>query len=141
MRTEDECGKRIREIRKTLNLNQKEFSEKVSISPTSLSEIERGKFKPGFEFLVNLAQALNVNLYYVLFDKGDMFLNPATSIYQSKKKYAVNSDDIQKFLYYFERSSIFQYEIMSFFKTKLLKDKELFQDEIEQEKNKLNHEI
>jgi transcriptional regulator with XRE-family HTH domain len=126
-----EIGKRIKEIRKSLGLNQGEFSGNLSISSTAISEIETGKFKPNIELLALLSKVYNVNLYFVIFNEGDMFLDPATFISQSKKKYAVNIDDIRKFFYYFERSSIFQYEIMAIFKTKLLREKEIFQEDID----------
>lgn len=140
MRIEDECGKRVREIRKLLTMNQKEFASKVSISPTSLSDIERGKFKPGFEFLVNLVRIFNVNLYYVLFAEGDMFIDPAIASFHNKRRYAVDIEDVRNFFYYFERSSIFQYDVMKYFKTKLFKEKKTYQEEIEasQKKKKLN---
>ena len=131
-----ETGKRIREIRKSLHLNQEAFSNSLHISSTSISEIERGKFYPNIELLGHLAKIYNVNLYYVIFNVGEMFLDPAASIYHSNKKYAVNPDDIRKFLYYFERSPLFQYEIMSIFKTALLRNKELFEEEIEAEQSK-----
>lgn len=47
-----ELGKRIRKVRNNLKLNQKEFGDNLNISDTSLSEIENGKHKPSYDFLL-----------------------------------------------------------------------------------------
>lgn len=131
-----EIGKRIKQIRKSLGLKQEEFVRNLNISTTSISEIETGKFNPNIELLANMAKVYNVNLYYVMFNEGDMFIDAALSFHQNKKKYAVDVEDVRDFFYYFERSSIFQYEVMKFFKTKLLREKEIFQEEIDSEQEK-----
>ncbi len=134
---EDTCGERIREIRKELNLKQKEFAEKLNISVPSLSEIETGKYRPGFDFLVNISKELNVNLYYVLFGEGNMFIDPVTSSYTHVGNYAVNVDDVRDFLYNFERSPILQYFIMDQYKTRMQTGKDIIMRDIEENKTKV----
>ena len=130
-------GERIRQIRKNLNLKQKEFAEKLKVSGPSLSEIESGKFKPGYDLLVNLAKEFNVNLYYVLFGEGDMFIDPVVSSYNRARKYAVNVDDIRDFLYHFERSPLLQYFIMSQYQSKMMAEKDIIVKQIEESESKV----
>ena len=130
------CGERIKKIRKALNLKQKEFAERLNMSSPSLSEIETGKYKPGYDFLINISKEFNVNLYYVLFGEGDMFIDPILSSYRRVKEFAVNIEDVRDFLYYFERSSILQYFILNQFKTKMVMEKEPVLKEINEYESK-----
>jgi len=132
-----ESGERIRQIRKKLNLKQKDFAERLNIAGPSLSEIETGKFKPGHDLLVKLTKEFNVNLYYVLFGEGDMFIDPIFSSYNRTRRYAVNVDDVRDFLYHFERSPMLQYFILSQYQAKMLSEKDLTKRQIgENESNK-----
>lgn len=55
-------GKRIKEIRKSLNLTQEQLAEKIKIEPNNLSRIENGKNFPTPENLSKIALALEVEL-------------------------------------------------------------------------------
>lgn len=126
-----EVGSRIRNIRKTLKLNQKEFGKRLTISDASLSEIETGKFKPGFDVLMNLVTEFNVNLYYVFFGKGEMFLDPTVSLSGRIEEFAVNVNHVRKFLYHFERSPFIQYAVLTQFREMLIKNKEIISQDLE----------
>ncbi len=132
MTREKGVGRRIKQIRKALNIKQKDFAEKLNISGPSLSEIETGKYKPGFDFLEKITKEFNANLYYIILDEGEMFLEPNGTYIKSASNFGANNEDVHKFLWYFERSSILHYYLLSAFKTKLLKDKEIIEKEIEE---------
>ncbi len=132
MTIENGWGSRIRQIRKELNLKQKDFAERLKISGPSLSEIETGKYKPGYDFLVKITSEFNVNLYYILFGEGEMFIDPTAASYSGVEKFAVNIEDVRDFLYHFERSSILQYFILNQYKTKMVMEKEPIVREIEE---------
>ncbi|HEX6791934.1 MAG TPA: XRE family transcriptional regulator [Candidatus Krumholzibacteria bacterium] len=53
-----ELGERIRQLRLARNLTLKQVGEKAKVSPTHLSEIERGKTSPTVGALVRVALAL-----------------------------------------------------------------------------------
>ena len=55
-------GIRIAEIRKQKCLTQEALAGKMEVSPKYLSSIERGKENPTLNMLVNLADALEVDL-------------------------------------------------------------------------------
>jgi transcriptional regulator with XRE-family HTH domain len=124
-------GFRIKQIRKALNLKGKDFAPRIKISGPSLSEMEKGKYYPNFEFMVNIAREFNVNLYYLIFGEGEMFIDPEKGTDFSILEDLVNSSgSIRKFLYYFERSEILRFFILSQFKHKLMLDKEMMDKEI-----------
>jgi len=132
----EEVGVRVRNIRKALKLKQKEFVKKLHISDASLSDIENGKHNPNFDFLVNLAQEFNVNLDYVFFGKGEMFVDHTLSMSGRIEEFAVNVTDVRKFLYHFERSPIVQYAALTQFREILTRSSETISKEIEEYEKK-----
>ena len=79
MKLQIEIGKRIKQIRKALNLTQEDFCKYLDTSKASLSEIENGKYKAGNELLEKLVKKYNVNLHFVIVGEGDMFISTTAS--------------------------------------------------------------
>jgi transcriptional regulator with XRE-family HTH domain len=130
MELQIEVGKRIQQIRKALNLTQEEFGKSSGTSKASLSEVESGKYKASIELLEGLVKKYNVNLHFVITGEGEMFMPPTASAYARAVKFAVNLEDVRDFLYYFERSAILQYFILSQYKTRMMTDRDLIEKEI-----------
>jgi len=83
-------NKRIKKIRLTLNLCQKDFAQLLETSQSNISKYERGEMKPALDFLINLNEKLNVNLNWVLIGKGHIFIqNEETGIDIDKIKQAL----------------------------------------------------
>lgn len=55
-------GKRIREVRESAELNQKEFCAVLGIPQSTLSAYETGRMQPTVTSLVNIAEKFNVSL-------------------------------------------------------------------------------
>ena len=53
-------GKRLRQVRRQQDITQEQLAEAVGISPTFLSNLERGINGPSFEILEKIAQVLHV---------------------------------------------------------------------------------
>ena len=124
-------GNRIRQIRKALNLKGKEFAPRLNISGPSLSDLEKGKYYPNFEFLINISREFNVNLDYLIFGEGDMFMSPGSRTDFGLLKELINSSGIvSKFITYFERSGIMRFFLLSKFKEKIILEKEIIDKEI-----------
>ena len=124
-------GKRIRQIREALTLKGKDFALRLNISGPSLSELEKGKYYPNFEFLINISREFNVNLYYLVFGEGDMFMNTGSRIdFGLLEELINNSSTVGKFINYFEKSEILRFFVLSQFKQKMMLDKELIEKEI-----------
>ncbi|MCP5103193.1 MAG: helix-turn-helix transcriptional regulator [bacterium] len=79
-------GDRAIAIRKSLHLNQKEMSEAIDIPSSNLSELERGKIAPGYNYLFRLSNRFNVNLNFLFHGTGKMFTS-------QKQKKARGLDD------------------------------------------------
>ncbi len=123
-------GARLKKIRESLNLKQKDFAHKLEISSPAYSEIEAGKYKPGMDFLEKLLEHYGVNPYFILLGLGDMFI----LLEDLKKNFPVNffvkDQDSREFFWYFEKSSIVRYFMMGHFKTLLLKEYDLIIKEV-----------
>lgn len=63
-------GERIKDLRKSVDLNQKEFAKKISISQGSLSDIEKGRNKPSIETLLAISNIFRVSLDWLI--KGEL---------------------------------------------------------------------
>lgn len=66
---------KIRSIRESLNLSQKEFGRLLGIRDTAVSKYELGSVKPSFDILSKIGNTFNVNLNWLLTDKENMFLD------------------------------------------------------------------
>ena len=124
---------RVKQIRKSLNLKQKDFASGLGISGASLSDIEKGKNKPGHDFLYKIAREFHVNLYYLLFGEGEMFIDrtgttPANEI----EDFAVNREDFKEFMWYFRRSWILQYLMLGHYRTIMQTNRESIEKEVEE---------
>jgi len=120
---------RLKKIREALNFNQREFSSQLDISEASYSDFENGKHKPKYGFLYTLARKFNVNLYYLMFGEGEMFLDPAGSTFKNMSNILVNREEVSRFLWYFERSPLVQFSTMSNFRSILRREKETIEQE------------
>ena len=61
-------GDRIKEARKLQNLTQEQLAEKVNITLTYISEIERGLKTPSMQVFIKLVEVLDVSADYLLRD-------------------------------------------------------------------------
>ena len=61
-----EMGKRIKEGRNKLGITQDKLSEMIDVSPSYISEIERGTSICSLAVLVNIAEILELNLDYLV---------------------------------------------------------------------------
>ncbi|MDQ1351686.1 MAG: hypothetical protein QG657_1991 [Acidobacteriota bacterium] len=107
-------GQRVKEIRKTLRLSQKEFAESLGISGTFVSEVESGKYKPCYDFFYNMMEHFNVNLHYLLSGQGEMFIRdmkPAETEIGEPFSSITKTEDI---LWYMTRSPMFMHSMFGF---------------------------
>ena len=123
---------RIKQVRKFLKLKQNELARRLDISGATLCELEAGKYYPSCEFLMNIHRVFNVNLDFLLFGQGKMISETGgwEKTFSGIEDLAWSDDEIRKFLYYFEHSTIMRHHIMLQFKTMLIKDRELIETEI-----------
>jgi transcriptional regulator with XRE-family HTH domain len=133
MNRENGIGERIRLIRKALKEKQKDFAEKLDVSGPSLSEIEKGKYKPNHDFIVKLCRDFKINLYYLLFGEGEMFEKDASGGYPVHLEgLSVSGEDVRQFLWDFERSPTVQFLTLANYRTILCEKRAVVSKEIEE---------
>jgi transcriptional regulator with XRE-family HTH domain len=120
---------RVKKIRKALKITQKELAARLDISGAALSEIEKGKYKPGHDFFFQIARVCHVNLYYLLFGQGEMFMDASQLYDMGVETLPTQNADIKRFLWYFQRSSILQYNVLSHFLSLLKKEEKVINAE------------
>ncbi|MCP1312599.1 helix-turn-helix domain-containing protein [Paenibacillus tyrfis] len=61
-----QLGEKIKYIRKTNQMNQKEFADRIGVSQGTLSDIERGNGFPSYETILALKKAFKCDLNWLI---------------------------------------------------------------------------
>lgn len=128
-------GQRLQNIRKAINITQKDFAREMEISGASLSEIEAGGSKPRIELYYNLTKKYNVNTDYLLHGKGEMFRVPGQGGTAGIDKEDEYREFLETFLDYFKKSRLVRYAVMTHFTTFLEEKETLIEKNINKNKN------
>ncbi len=67
----EKINERIKNLRKSLNLNQASFAKTIGISQAALSDLEKGKSKPSIETLIAISDHFNVSIDWIV--KGEKY--------------------------------------------------------------------
>jgi transcriptional regulator with XRE-family HTH domain len=129
--TDNDFGKRLRSVRKSLQLNQKEFAKGIKCSLTSLSDIETGKSKPCHDFFYNIVNTYHVNLYYLLFGQGNMFTTPDRDVLIEGNQIKTGDEEVDEFLFYFFNSRLVHRYIMFNFHKFFIDSRESIKKDLE----------
>lgn len=70
-------NERIRKLRKTLGLNQIDFSKKINIGSSTLAMFETGDRFPKDIHIAQICSAFNVNEEWLRSGAGEMFIEPS----------------------------------------------------------------
>lgn len=132
----NELGDRVKKIRRELNISQKDFANKISISSSFLSEIESGKVKPGFDFFYNISMACNVNPWFILFGEGDIFRQPKGTVSMELKDPENQIEGVEDIFWYMSRSPMFRSTVTGFAAKYLLENETLINKDMERFKKK-----
>ena len=127
-------GKRVKEVRTHLRYKQKDFAKSLGMAGSYLSEIEKGKARPGFDFFYKITSIYNINPLYLLHGKGEMILDKDDQLPEKgkpvEKDYGDSNRKVHELLWYVERSNLFKYAVLEFFTRYLIKNKEELKEEI-----------
>ncbi|MEK8127856.1 helix-turn-helix transcriptional regulator [Paenibacillus filicis] len=66
-----QLGERIKQIRKTNQMNQREFADRIGVSQGTLSDIERGNGFPSYETIFALKKAFRCDLNWLIDEELD----------------------------------------------------------------------
>lgn len=90
-----EIFERLKYIRKTLNLTQKNFAKEIGMSRSGYSQIETGDRPISDRLIKSICMAFNVNENWLRTGKGEMFIKVEDSIFkQLSEKYNLNEKDL-----------------------------------------------
>ena len=70
-------SQRVREVRQTLHLSQKEFARRLGLSKDMISNIEYNRVEPRQVLLEHLCSIYHVNPGWLFDGEGEMFTHPA----------------------------------------------------------------
>lgn len=128
-----EVGKRLKDIRRALDISQKDFAARIEVTNSLLSEIEAGKVKTGYHFLLAIAREFRVNPTWVLLEEGEMFLSK-----DGLSPAAVNGNEfgdqtarVKEMLWYLKHSPLVQSTVLGFIGKFLLENEQSIRKDIE----------
>ena len=83
---------RIKSLRKTLGLSQREFGKKIGISDTAVSKLESGERNPSEQTLLSICREFNTDYYWLTEGADvDMFMKmPSTLMEKLSERYNLN---------------------------------------------------
>ncbi len=90
-------NERIKLLRKTLGLSQRDFGEKLGVGDTAISKLEKGERNLTDQMTKSICREFNVNYAWLLEGKGDMFSAlPETLLDEVAEEYEL--DELDKLL-------------------------------------------
>lgn len=96
-----EIFERLKYIRKTLNLTQKNFAKEIGMSQSGYSQIEIGDKPISDRLIKSICMAFNVNENWLRTGEGEMFIKVEDSIFkQLSEKYNLNEKDLSFIKHY-----------------------------------------
>jgi transcriptional regulator with XRE-family HTH domain len=131
-------GSRLREIRKSLDSQQKDFAGELEISGSFLSEVEKGKARPGYDFLKNLIVKFDVNPMYLFKGESPMFTRDIQEPEPTGLRIEIteNKEVFEEMFWYFTHVPAVKYSVLEYFKKYLFEHKEMIDYELKKFKLK-----
>lgn len=84
-------NERIKELRKYLELNQKDFAQKIGLGGTSITHFEKGTRNPSEQTILSICREFNVNENWLRNGEGEIF-----NTFSEDERYAVNVGRLQR---------------------------------------------
>jgi len=98
-------GKKVRELRKKLNLTQDELANIINLNKTSISYFERNERTPSIDTLIDLSYALNTTPYYLLDAEEIIKVSEDETIYETffSKNDIIIMREIKKHEFFYDK--------------------------------------
>jgi transcriptional regulator with XRE-family HTH domain len=114
-----ELSVRLSKVREALNLSKAQFAREMDASPTAITELENGKYKPKLDFIIRMTDKFNVNLYYIAFGEEPMFTKSRKDGYEVPDRLfedsVINIADIERFITDLSNSPYLLYLVYSYY--------------------------
>lgn len=131
-----ECGERLKKVRAHLKISQKDFAAYLGVAASYLSEIESGKTRPGYNFLIKLVEVFKVSSNWILLGTGEMFLTDENDWLIGRQDFGEQTESIRKLLGYFAKSPLVRLSVMAFASKFLLTNEVSIRKDIEKNQAK-----
>ena len=87
-------GERVNEVRKSLGLTLEKFGERLGVTKTTISRIEKGVNNLTDQMAISICREYNVNYDYLMYGEGEMFDDlPQTIVDELCAQYDLNDFD------------------------------------------------
>lgn len=87
-------GERVNEVRKSLGLTLEKFGERLGVTKTTISRIEKGVNNLTDQMAISICREYNVNYDYLVYGEGEMFDDlPQTIVDELCAQYDLNDFD------------------------------------------------
>ncbi len=128
-------GECLKNIRLQMGIKQQDFAQSLNISGGYLSELEKGKKKPGINILNKLSDKYFVNIAYLFTGKGSYFIQPEEEQKpEPESKTQSVGDDmkiIEEMEWYIKNIPIVRFALIEFFKNYLYEKRGMIEEEVE----------
>lgn len=85
---------RIKLLRTTLEMSQKDFGERIGIGDTAVSKFEKGERNPSDQTIKSICREFNVDYFWLTEGFGEMFTNfPETILDELVDEYHLDETD------------------------------------------------
>lgn len=130
-------NKRIKELRKELNMPVRKFAEKINMSGSAISNIENGNRAITDRTINDICREFKVNEEWLRFGKGKMFQEiPGSTIKKLIKEYNLN-DTQSKLIIEFLNLNESEREVLAKYITNLSKEDKELEQEVENYRKEL----
>ena len=128
----EETGSRLRLFRKSRKITIHELSDRIGISKSTISEVERGHTKPPVNFLLAMFNLYGLNVNWVLTGEGKMILkrDAASLSRREAASTGVIDEEYNQLLYYLENAPVVKYAVLGFFREYFHKNKDIIEENI-----------
>lgn len=84
-------NERLKELRRTLNLTQQAFADRLGVKRNTVATYETGKSNPSDAAVLLICREFNVSEIWLRTGEGEMFTpNPATELDALKERYGLS---------------------------------------------------
>jgi len=125
-----EVGQRIRQMRKDLDIKQKDFAAVIGISVSYLADIESGRTGPGYLFFYQASKEYNINPVYLLLGEGPKFIEIGRRLGESGEY----STEVKELLWYINNSPLVKFELLSHFSRFRMENENIIERDIKRHK-------
>jgi transcriptional regulator with XRE-family HTH domain len=136
----DEVGERVKSIRKSMDLTLRSLGDNIGMAASYISEIEKGKTKPGFEFIYKLSRLYKVNPLYLLYGEEPVYLEEEGAGQAEKPSYNFSEGEIarkvEELLWYMERSEMVRFAIFEAFARYKRTNAKMIEEEVKESDEK-----